>query len=95
LRDGRIPDEEIHRHYPQDAITEICGEAGSVIAVDTRGWHKGKALREGERLILQFEYTNSMFGQSYPRLALPKDASPSFREFVYSHRRMFQGLIDL
>jgi hypothetical protein len=94
LRDGRTPDEEIHRHYPQESLVEICGKAGSIIAVDTRGWHKGKPLTEGERLILQFEYTNSMFGQNYPNVALPKDASALFRDFVNAHPRMFQGLID-
>jgi hypothetical protein len=95
LRDGRIPDDEIRSHYPHESFVEICGEAGSIIAVDTRGWHKGKALSEGERLILQFEYTNSMFGQNYSRVAFPKDANASFREFVYSHTRMFEGLIEI
>jgi hypothetical protein len=94
LQDGRTPDEAIHKHYPQEALVEICGEAGSIIAVDTRGWHKGKPLTEGERLILQFEYTNSMFGQNYTKVALPKAASASFRDFVSAHPRMFQGLID-
>jgi hypothetical protein len=95
LRDGRISDEDIHSHYPQEDIVEICGEAGSIIAVDTRGWHKGKALTAGERLLLQFEYTNSMFGQNYPKVTLPKDTNGSFREFVYSHPRMFCGLVNL
>jgi hypothetical protein len=35
-----------------------------------------------------------MFGQNYPKVALPKDASPSFREFVDSHARMFHGVVD-
>jgi len=93
LRDGRIPDAEIRSHYPPEALIEICGEAGSIIAIDTRGWHKGKPLTEGERLILQFEYTNSMFGQNYPKIPLPEETSVSFREFVERHARMFHGLI--
>jgi hypothetical protein len=93
LRDGRIPDEEIRSHYPEETFVEICGGTGSIIAVDTRGWHKGKPLTEGERLILQFEYTNSMFGQNYPKSALPEDASASFREFVEANSRTFQGII--
>ena len=93
LRDGRIPDEEIRSHYPQEALIEICGEAGSIIAIDTRGWHKGKPLTEGERLILQFEYTNSMFGQNYPKIPLSQETSVPFREFVAAHPRMFCGII--
>ena len=94
LRDGRIPDEEICRHYPPEDLVEICGERGSIIAVDTRGWHKGKALTEGERLLLEFEFANSMFGQNYSKTDLPKEASSSFREFVRIHPRMFQGIIE-
>ena len=93
LRDGRIPDEEICRHYPPEDLVEICGERGSIIAVDTRGWHKGKALTEGERLNLQIEFTNSMFGQNYSKTDLPKEANSSFCEFVHNHPRMFQGII--
>jgi hypothetical protein len=93
LRDGRIPDEEIRRYYPSGDLVEICGERGSIIAVDTRGWHKGKALTEGERLLLQFEFTNSMFGQNYAKTDLSKEASSSFCEFVRNHPRMFQGII--
>jgi Phytanoyl-CoA dioxygenase (PhyH) len=93
LRDGRISDEEIRRHYPPEELVEICGERGSIIAVDTRGWHKGKALADGERLLLQLEFTNSMFGQNYSKTDLSKEVSPSFREFVRLNPRMFQGVI--
>jgi Phytanoyl-CoA dioxygenase (PhyH) len=92
LRDGRISDEEICRHYPPEDIVEICGERGSIIAVDTRGWHKGKPLIQGERLLLQFEFANSMFGQNYPKIDFPEDASPSFRSFAHEHSNMFQGI---
>jgi len=92
LRDGRIPDEEIHRYYPAKDFVEICGERGSIIAADTRGWHRGKALTDGERLLLQLEFTNSMFGQNYPKIDFPKDASPSFLSFVREHPTMFQGI---
>jgi hypothetical protein len=94
LRDGRISDEEIDRHYPKADLVEICGGTGSIIAVDTRGWHKGKALTQGERLLLQFEFTNSMFGQNYPRTHLSKDTSPSFLEFVRTNPRMFEGIVE-
>ena len=92
LRDGRISDEEICKYYPTEDFVEICGEKGLIIAVDTRGWHKGKPLIEGERLLLQVEFANSMFGQNYPKIDLPKDASPSFVSFAHEHSTMFQGI---
>jgi hypothetical protein len=60
-KDGRYTDEHVSEHDKQN-IVEITGKAGSIIAVDTRGLHKGKELTEGERLIFQLEFTNSLFG---------------------------------
>lgn len=60
-RDGRYSDELVNQ-YDKDNIVEINGKAGTIIAVDTRGLHKGKELVEGDRLIFQVEFTNSLFG---------------------------------
>jgi hypothetical protein len=67
-RDGRFTDEEIEKVYGANELIEICGSKGSIIAVDTRGFHKGKELLNGKRLIFQIEFANSMFGQNYPPL---------------------------
>lgn len=92
LRDGRIPDDEIAAHYSKDQLVEICGNKGSIIAVDTRGWHKGKALTEGERLLLQFEFANSMFGQTHGKNEIYEDADPAFLEHINARRRTFQEI---
>ena len=73
LRDGRISDEEIDSYYSSEEITEICGQKGTIVAVDTRGWHKGKAPSQGHRLIFQVEYSNSLFGVGYERLPVGPD----------------------
>lgn len=65
-RDGRFTDDEIEAVYGKDNMIEICGKKGSIIAVDTRGFHKGKELLKDARLIFQIEFANSMFGQNYP-----------------------------
>lgn len=65
-RDGRYEDAEIEEIYGKSNLIEICGKKGSIIAVDTRGFHKGKELTEGKRLLFQIQFTNSLFGQSYP-----------------------------
>lgn len=61
-KDGRYSDDLINQMEGSNVI-EINGKAGSVIAVDTRGLHKGKELEDGERLIFQLEFTNSLFGK--------------------------------
>ncbi len=65
-RDGRFTDKEIEAAYGTGKMIEICGKKGTIIAVDTRGFHKGKDLVKNSRLLFQIEFANSMFGQSYP-----------------------------
>ncbi len=64
-RDGRFEDQEIESIYGKKNVLELCGKKGSIMAVDTRGFHKGKDLLNGKRLLFQIQFTNSLFGQSY------------------------------
>jgi hypothetical protein len=67
-KDGRYDDQLILDNDANNII-EITGKAGTLIAVDTRGLHKGKELVNGERLIFQIEFTNSFFGKpEYPNI---------------------------
>lgn len=66
-RDGRFEDNEIITAYGIENYKEFTGPSGTVIAVDTRGFHKGVPLIEGKRDILQVEYSNSIYGHNYPK----------------------------
>ena len=54
----RITDEEILRHYGPERVVEVMGVRGTAAAVDTRGFHKGKPLTAGHRLIFQHTCVN-------------------------------------
>lgn len=73
-RDGRHSDAEVLSQYGRDREVEITAPWGTLIAVDTSGFHKGKPLSRGNRLILQFEYTSALFGQRYNRIRVPATA---------------------
>lgn len=91
-RDGRFSDEEIIKEYGIENIIEICGKKGSIIAVDTRGFHKGKELVQNNRLIFQIEFANSMFGQNYPPLSIQpqdKDAELMYNKYPYTYEQFF------
>ena len=90
-RDGRIPDEEIVREYGQEAIVEITGKRGTLLAVDTRGFHKGKALESGDRLLFQVEYTNSLFGAPYNRMDIDGTWSERALAQIRATRRSFSA----
>jgi hypothetical protein len=89
-RDGRISDEEIIRAYGQEMIVEITGQRGTVLAVDTRGFHKGKAPESGDRLLFQVEYTNSLFGAPYNRMAIDGTWSEQALSRIQRNPAVFQ-----
>jgi hypothetical protein len=93
-REGRIEDEEVAKHFTSSDITEITGSAGTIIAADTIGLHKGKALEKGERLMMQITLANTYFGYGPPTKVQTEDkfppefiqaikANPSFYEHGY------------
>lgn len=68
LQDRRIEDEEIAANYPAQDILELTAPAGTIMAVDTRGFHKGKSLSKGKRLLLQLQFSNSVFGSPHNKI---------------------------
>jgi len=84
--DRRLSDEEIGRFYEPDDFVEFCGKRGTIIAEDTRGFHKGK-VPLGDRLMLQLEFTNSLFGMTYNRVAPPPSVD---REVLDRYPHSFQ-----
>ncbi len=73
---------------------EFTGEAGTIIAEDTIGLHKGKNVTKGRRLILQFEYALSMFGAAGDfelQMKVRPEAQPLFKELVKNHQRVLQN----
>ncbi len=77
---ARIPDSDLKGHYTKEDFIEVCAPAGTVFAGDTKCWHKGTPLKKDHRLVLEFQYTDSMFGAKYTKLEI-KNASPSFKDF--------------
>ena len=92
-RDGRYTDAEIESHYPRDRILSICGKRGTVFVADTRGFHKGLSVLEGDRLVLQVEFAVSLFGQNYPKCHVGWGdlQSSGFKELP--DRRVFQNIV--
>ena len=62
--DNRHDDKEIETAYPSESKIVFTGNQGQVFAADTSGFHKGQAVQEGERLILEIEFAISLFGAS-------------------------------
>ena len=92
---ARLTDAEVAASYPAQALMEFTGRRGTVIAEDTRGLHKGKPVLEGDRLMFEFEFSNSLFGAVVSgKGAIRKYHDSAFRCFVAAHRRVFSRWLD-
>lgn len=61
----RISDEEMAQAFGANNVVEILGGRGTVLAVDTRGFHKGKMLRQGQRLMAQLTFSYPVFAGAH------------------------------
>ena len=86
----RYPDQDLEPYYPAADRIELTGPPGTLFAVDTRGYHKGITPRTGDRLMLQLEFCDTLFGAPYSRPIFPAMRIPDLdarrRDFprVYS-----------
>ena len=65
--DGRMTDDAVRAAGLWDNVTELHGPAGTIMAVDTIGLHKGKTPVTSDRLALENEFSTSLFGMDYER----------------------------
>ena len=64
-QDGRMTDEAVRAAGLWGNVTELTGPAGTLMAVDTIGLHKGKTPITSDRLALENEFSTSLFGIDY------------------------------
>lgn len=74
--DGRKDDDLVKAAGLWERVLEQTGKAGTLMAVDTVGLHKGKPPKIGDRCVLQVEFATSLFGAipDYPQFN-PSDLS--------------------
>jgi ectoine hydroxylase-related dioxygenase (phytanoyl-CoA dioxygenase family) len=88
---ARLTDEEVAAEYSKDKFIEFSAPRGTIIAEDTRGLHKGKHVERGDRLLLQLQFSNSLFGGYYPPVRAKTILDPDLKTnvdrypFVYSN----------
>ena len=78
----RINDDEVAAAYPKDDLLEFSAPRGTIILEDTRGLHKGAHVRGAPRLILQLQFSNSLFGTNYPPARLTEVIAPSLKALM-------------
>jgi ectoine hydroxylase-related dioxygenase (phytanoyl-CoA dioxygenase family) len=87
---SRLPDEKVQEFYTEDQFVEFTGPVGTIIAEDTRGLHKGKAVEKGDRLIFQLEFTNTLFGAKHQEFLKPQRPCEKFLEAMGKYPSVFK-----
>jgi hypothetical protein len=86
----RIPDADVATAFGEESIIELYGKRGTVLAVDTRGFHKGKMLTAGHRLMAQLTYSSPPYSGAHARsLKLSGDLDPSLAAAIKSAPRVY------
>lgn len=67
---ARLADNEVMDHYGAERHIEFAAPRGTIIVEDTRGLHKGKHVSGNARLVLQLQFSNSLFGTDYPKASI-------------------------
>jgi hypothetical protein len=91
----RLQDPDVENFYPKDTWKSMVAPAGSILLEDTRGLHKGISLQRDHRLMLQFEYAQTLFG-NVPFLAtVPLDnyQDEYWNTMKRNHAEVFAALI--
>ena len=87
----RLTDQEVEDCYPRESFIEFTGRRGTIIAEDTRGLHKGQHVLQGDRLMLQLQYSNSLFGGAYPQKRIHNIASADLGHMASLYPRLYSA----
>lgn len=95
LRKGysRLTDEEVEGHYGNERVIEFVAPRGTIIAEDTRGLHKGKHVAKGDRLILQIQFSNTLFGAFSPKACLGTDLQAELKTAIREHPGLYRAFL--
>lgn len=86
---ARIQDDELFSYYLRSDEVLFSGPRGMILAEDTRGFHKGAPALNSPRLLLEFEFCDSLFGGKYERAPLKIPKSSALHSLVDQFPRVF------
>lgn len=93
-RYARLTDDEVFQVYSKDDEIIYTAPKGTVILEDTRGIHKASPVQEGNRLVLELQFSDCLFGANLDSVILPNkishELSEAIKEYpdVYSNYKM-------
>ena len=90
---SRLTDEEVMQEFDKRNVIEFAAPRGTIIAEDTRGLHKGKHVQHGDRLILQLQFSNSLFGGYYPKAKMENILCENLKNSIKKFPEMYRAYL--
>lgn len=90
---SRLTDADVHSHYGKDKQIIFTAPRGTIIFEDTRGLHKGAQVFGDPRLILQLQFSNSLFGGKYPKFKLPGKRTEQLDKMISLSKDVFKAYL--
>lgn len=88
---SRISDNDVRSVFPEQRWKTISGPKGTILIEDTRGIHKGLPVIEGHRLVLQFQYSQNLFGSKASIHGQVDPEINALAEFASKYPAVLQG----
>ena len=79
---ARLSDAEVAQAFAPCDVLQLTAPRGSIIIEDTRGLHKGRHVESGDRLMLQLQFSNSLFGGTYPEAKIGGSVCQELRDRI-------------
>lgn len=89
---SRLSDEEVKEEFDAKDFIELSAPRGTIFAEDTRGLHKGKHVIAGDRLVLQIQFSNSLFGATHARTQMSDDVMPDLKMQIEKYPDIYSYL---
>ena len=88
----RLSDNDVQSYYGKSQEVIFTAPRGSVIIEDTRGLHKGTEIKAGgkSRLLLQLQFSNSLFGAQKPTAKLTKITNTTLKSAIANKPSIYQ-----
>lgn len=89
---SRLTDEEVSMQFDKKNFIEFSAPRGTIIAEDTRGLHKGNHVQSGDRLVMQIEFSNCLFGAFYAKPHMRNDIAPQLKQRIQQYPDLYSFL---
>ena len=87
----RIEDNLISNYFSEDKIKSFIGEAGSVLIEDSVGLHRGSQVLSGRRVMMQVQFSSSLFGAKKEVITFPNQMTENFKEALKNYPKIFKN----